>query len=592
MFRSLSWSPTIAMSWLWGLGFFYSLHVTLAYGLTGFAAFALPNALGLFLFGHVLGRHRDPAALFAAVSGRYAGYMLAYQVAAVAITLFGFGAFLVAPLLGPDAAAPAMAALALAACAGGHLLAPAGLRRLHAAQALCGTVLALVACLALARMTPAGGLPGPEAIDARLLGLALPSLAGFLLGPWLDVQQWQRAIEVRRAGGDPRIAYAGGAALFLGLLCLNAGLAAASGPALGRAAVDGLIGFEGSVARAAASAGPLPVAAFAAWCCLALWSTLDSFQASTRWFLAGVGARAKSPLAALVPAGLVASPLPALALAYAIAAWAVSRDLSLMYLMAPFATVLLGAAACLVCEALGGRPRLDPTLCLLTGALSVAAFVPGYLVPVPALLWLSALLGLAPAIGPVLALRRGEAAPAAASSSKAEETVSAGPVAVVATTAVAAPANDPGPACYEDGWFVIRLMPTYDDTNSVGNVYFANYFRWVGKAREMFFADCLPGFDPRATEYLILTKSFEHDFRRETAEFDAVTVRIRIASYNRKFVTLEHEILSARHGLLGRGAQELMFVASTGPSRPIDIPGEVMRAFLPHFQGATRRGAA
>ena len=60
--ESLSWAPTVALSWLWGLGFFYAIHVVLAHGWVGFAAFAGPNALGLFLFGWVLGdRRRDPA---------------------------------------------------------------------------------------------------------------------------------------------------------------------------------------------------------------------------------------------------------------------------------------------------------------------------------------------------------------------------------------------------------------------------------------------------------------------------------------------------------------------------------------------------
>mgnify|MGYP007078068774 CR=1 FL=1 len=54
--QSLAWSPTIALSWLWGLGFFYSMHVTYLYGWPGFLAFAVPNACGLALFGGALER--------------------------------------------------------------------------------------------------------------------------------------------------------------------------------------------------------------------------------------------------------------------------------------------------------------------------------------------------------------------------------------------------------------------------------------------------------------------------------------------------------------------------------------------------------
>ncbi len=53
------------------------------------------------------------------------------------------------------------------------------------------------------------------------------------------------------------------------------------------------------------------------------------------------------------------------------------------------------------------------------------------------------------------------------------------------------------------------------------------------------------------TRFYILTRSFTHDYRRESKEFEQITVRIKIARHNRKFVTLHHEIHSAAQGLLG-----------------------------------------
>jgi hypothetical protein len=80
----------------------------------------------------------------------------------------------------------------------------------------------------------------------------------------------------------------------------------------------------------------------------------------------------------------------------------------------------------------------------------------------------------------------------------------------------------------------------------------------------------------------VLTKSFQHDFRREAAEFEPITVRVRIASHNRKFVTLAHEIHSEINGLLGRGEQSLMFV-DTVQYRPLDIPRTIIEGFLPYW---------
>jgi YbgC/YbaW family acyl-CoA thioester hydrolase len=128
----------------------------------------------------------------------------------------------------------------------------------------------------------------------------------------------------------------------------------------------------------------------------------------------------------------------------------------------------------------------------------------------------------------------------------------------------------------------MEFIPTYDDTNAVGNVYFANYMRWVGKARELFFNECMPDFDLSTTSYYVVTKSFYHEFRREAKEFEEVLVRIRIAGNNRKFVTLRHEIVSAGRGILGRGEQSIMFV-DTQSFQPLDVPRAIVEGFLPYW---------
>jgi len=132
---------------------------------------------------------------------------------------------------------------------------------------------------------------------------------------------------------------------------------------------------------------------------------------------------------------------------------------------------------------------------------------------------------------------------------------------------------------FEGKWFVHSFVATYADTNSVGNVYFGMYAMWVGKTRELFFNRCLPKFNLKTSPYYILTRSFEHKFVRETREFEQVSVKIRIANYNRKFVTLAHEIYDSASHLLGKGEQSLMFVSSANYAL-IDIPQEVYSAFI------------
>ena len=252
--------------------------------------------------------------------------------------------------------------------------------------------------------------------------------------------------------------------------------------------------------------------------------------------------------------------------------------------MLPFATLFVSSAACLVCEVLGGRRIYDPVLCFLIGCAAAIIFVLGYLPPTPLFLSLSPLVGLigaAPAIIDFIA-------PQPNGDRRGVVEFSDAPPVRVATAALDVVSSHG----FDGQWFVMQLMPTYDDTNSVGNIYFANYVRWVGKARELFFNVCIPDFDIKTTRFYILTRSFKHNFRREAREFEPITVRIRVASLNRKFVTLDHEIHGgAAQGLLGSGAQTLMFV-DIHDYHPLDIPGEMLRGFAPYLPKQSQMGDA
>jgi acyl-CoA thioesterase FadM len=155
-----------------------------------------------------------------------------------------------------------------------------------------------------------------------------------------------------------------------------------------------------------------------------------------------------------------------------------------------------------------------------------------------------------------------------------------------AVTASDVVAPDPGEihhlgGHFEGKWFVYSFIATYQDTNSVGNVYFGMYGLFVGKTRELFFDQVMPEFDLKTTKFYILTRSYEHKFVREAREFDVITVKIRVADFNRKFCTLEHQIFGSDNELLGKGKQSLLFVSSKDYSL-LDIPGEVYTAFIPY----------
>lgn len=579
------WAASVGSAWLWGLGFFFSMHVVLTYGLLGFLLFAVPNAVGLGLFGVLLDRRPDLAAWWSRARTRYAGFFLLYQVAAVAITLFAAGAGFWQPVFGVGAVG-AVAILALVGCLIGHVAGLSGLRRWHPPLLALGVAAALVAVFSLASGPALPQVPHRAGIDVRYVGLMLPTLIGFLLGPWLDIQHWQRAVAIRAAGRSVARTYIVGASIFFGLLCVNATLAVTAGLVAVRVPLDGVP--EGIAAVATAARGhALALTAFAVWVAIAMLSTLDSFYVATRETLRILVDRSTNPLLGLIPRGLTTSPFVFVAPALALAAAGLGHDAPMMAYLVPFATLLVGAAACLAVETVFGERRYDPIVCLGVGVLATVPFAAGYYLEGPAIVWL----GSAFALAPVLQLGR----------SVPEVQVAAEPAEAVGALAYSGAAGGEAHAVRsgsygfsDDGWFFMGYMPTYDDTNSVGNVYFANYGRFVGKCRELFFLACMPEFDLKTTSFFILTNDYHHKFRREVTEFEPIVVRLRIEKYNRRFVTLEHEILTAEGGVVGKGSQQLMFVARED-YRLLDIPAAVMTAFFPHFQRASnsnRPGAA
>ena len=365
----------------------------------------------------------------------------------------------------------------------------------------------------------------------------MPTLVGFALGPWGDLQQWQRAIEIRRSGASPAIAYIGGGLVFLALLIGNAILSRSAGVNL-LVGTDGAIGAQSSVASHFASDGfGLGMAAFVIWAAIAALSTIDSFYCSTRWYLSSLLSKSLHPAFAFVAPSTAASPIWVLAVAVGTACAMSTFDLSQTAYMMPYATLLVGATVCLVIEVARGPVRFDPFSCYALGLIGAIVFFIGYREGIPFLIPVSTLVALMGAVQPLQSAmfersaRVGGKAPPIgieATDREAATGVSSSqalPAVAPPSTLLKAQNSNLTPAHGFDGqWFVMQVTPTYDDTNSVGNVYFANYVRWVGKARELFFNACMPKFDLETTRYYVLTKSFEHDFRREISEFETAAV--------------------------------------------------------------------
>lgn len=629
--NALLWGNSVALSWMWGLGLFFSVQMTFMFGLQGLLVFAVPNALGLMLFGlltHIVakrhsGGQESLAIFFEKFSKPFRFVFYLYQFLALALTVFALAQYMFGTLRLVDGQlyglylALVVFVILAAGCLFGEEF---GIKKIKFGHALSG--LCLVACIGIILFTmqkmgwekwgwepalptqedgqPAGGGP-------TLLGYTIPLLVGLLVGPWLDLQHWQRAIEIHREKTSIRLSYFLGGSIFFLILLFHGVLAAwvlskMSGVELSallqpenwHKGLDGFtyahqIGVEFALTlNQTESWLPLAYFAFLVICAM---TTLDSGYIALKWFFENSIAKSQNVLLSMVPKKLLGSPLPSFLLIGVVALIGIVAELQLEYFMVFYASFFVGYASLAIarCFVPNSQQPLPQIRMFSLASISVVIFAFGYFSTSSPLLILASLLPLAYVVWLVVSTdllrvvteRAGEVVEAAAQIPGIKAIAKT--ASVMKGSEVIAPTEQHAlQGHFEGKWFVYSMMASYSDTNSVGNIYFGMYAMFVGKTRELFFNTVMPDFNLKTTKFYILTRSFEHKFIREAREFDVITVKIRVADTNRKFCTLEHQIFGSNNELLGKGKQSLLFVSSKDYSL-IDIPSEVFTAFMPHI---------
>ncbi len=624
-FNTLLWGNTVSLSWMWGLGLFFSVQFTTQFGLVGLLSFAIPNCLGLVGFGlitHHLARRQDGgseslARFFTGWSRPFRLVFFLYQLLAITLTIFALIRYGWMPL-GLEPQVLFLPLILLVILAAGILFGEEfNIRRIKWSHGVIFLILAVaIAILWFGRTEIPGGTT--VAVNTapvnhwNFWGYMIPIFIGFLLGPWLDLQQWQRAIQMHRERVSVAAAFMVGALEFF-LLLLFHGLMAlwalgAGGAEFLHSGLGGYVYGHDSVMRllfAQAAAHPWIFGAYCVFLCGCALTTLDSGYIALRWFLQSSVRSSVNAIFALIPTSLVTSPIPLFLFCGVVALAGAAVGLELEYFMIFYATFFVGYSALAIARCYVNTPanRIPQIKMFCLGSLAVVIFAFGYLLNYPVFMIIGSLLPLGYVVWTLSKPTAGEdfvndtdalGAPADEMSPMAAPTMPAAAASPLRATLAetAAAIGDAAKSLvgtgqhavgghFEGKWFVHSFIATYADTNSVGNVYFGMYAMWVGKTRELFFNRVMPKFNLKNTTFYILTRSFEHKFVRETREFETVSVRIRIASYNRKFVHLEHEIYDADNHLLGKGQQSLLFVSSSD-YKMIDVPEEVLSAFLPY----------
>lgn len=133
-----------------------------------------------------------------------------------------------------------------------------------------------------------------------------------------------------------------------------------------------------------------------------------------------------------------------------------------------------------------------------------------------------------------------------------------------------------------------RPFISFDDTNLVGNVYFARLVSWQGTCREAFLAEYAPDLlDALARDLRLVTLSVSCNFFEELRAFDAVAIEMRLAGRNAHRLALHFDYQLDRDGrtlLAAQGAQEIACMRDAGGGRlvPTEIPPSLARALLPY----------
>ncbi|MEO8614514.1 MAG: acyl-CoA thioesterase, partial [Luteolibacter sp.] len=477
-------------------------------------------------------------------------------------------------------------------------------QKIKLSHAMLGALLLACVVAILFNLTPlmpdkfvwAASFPKVEVGGPDFYGYAIPLVIGLLVGPWLDLQHWQRAIQIHREKTSIRASYFFGGAIFFLMLLFHGCLAlwVMSTKDYQLTSIKGLDGFQYAhdlvtkyitSTYAAGTIMPLAYFSFLAICAL---TTLDSGYVALKWFLEKNVEKSENMLISLIPKQILGSPIPTFLIVGFVTLVGIVARLELEYFMVFYASFFVGYAALAIarCFVPNSQQPLPQIRMFSMASMSLVIFAFGYLNKNTSLLVLGAILPLAYVIWlvfnadllRVVTERAGEVIEAAS------EIPAIKAIARTATVAtgfdVSAPQDHHALAGHFEGkWFVYSMIATYADTNSVGNVYFGMYGMYVGKTRELFFNTAMPDFDLKTTKFFILTRSFEHKFVREAREFDTITVKIKVAEFNRKFCTLEHQIFGSENELLGKGKQSLLFVSSKDYAL-LDIPSEVYSSFI------------
>jgi len=139
----------------------------------------------------------------------------------------------------------------------------------------------------------------------------------------------------------------------------------------------------------------------------------------------------------------------------------------------------------------------------------------------------------------------------------------------------------------QQAFYVYRHIVCLEETNLIGNVYFAHHVAWQGRCREMFLREHARGVaEALRGELRLVTLRCGCEYFSELEAFDAVEIRMRLVAITQNRITLAFEYLVEREEgwlLAARGEQEVGCMAeANGRLVPTSIPDALLAALEPY----------
>ena len=137
------------------------------------------------------------------------------------------------------------------------------------------------------------------------------------------------------------------------------------------------------------------------------------------------------------------------------------------------------------------------------------------------------------------------------------------------------------------GYYEIRHVVGFEETNLVGNVYYVNYLRWQGRCREMFLREKAPGVLADLRQDLkLFTLKVDCEFFAEIGAFDDLAIRMRLEELTQTQIQFSFEYVHLRadsERLVAVGRQRI--ACMRGPNTdtaPARVPEELRQALIPY----------